>query len=70
MNGAEATAEVFWTAFKACPRKEREAFIARLVRDRRLWEDLVDRVLIRAARAERGKDLSIEEYLRTRRKSR
>lgn len=42
MTGSEATAEVFWTAFRALPRKDRDAVIARLAQDKRLRRDLID----------------------------
>ncbi len=42
MTKTEATAEVFWTAFKALPRKEQDAVVIRLAEDKRLREDLVD----------------------------
>jgi hypothetical protein len=39
MSGAQATAEVFWTAFMAMTEDERRAFLARLLaaRSRRSW---------------------------------
>lgn len=42
MTGREATAEVFWTAFRTLPKADREAVIERLLRDRRIREDLID----------------------------
>lgn len=42
MTKTEATAEVFWTAFKALPRKEQDAIVIRLAEDISLREDLVD----------------------------
>ncbi len=42
MTRAEATAEVFWTAFKALPKKERDIVLARLTSDRILRKDLID----------------------------
>ena len=42
MTAREATAEVFWTAFRTLPRESREAVIGRLLRDRRTREDLLD----------------------------
>ena len=42
MTAREATAEVFWTAFRALPKAERETVIRRLVRDPKLKEDLID----------------------------
>ncbi len=42
MMHTEATAEVFWTAFKALSRKEQDAVVARLAQDKTLREDLID----------------------------
>jgi len=33
MTQTEATAEVFWTALKALPRKEQQAVLRRVIRD-------------------------------------
>jgi hypothetical protein len=46
MAQAQATAEVFWTAFTAMDAEERKAFLERLIGDRRLREDLLDAALI------------------------
>ncbi len=42
MTAREATAEVFWTAFRALPKAERETVIQRLVRDPKFKEELID----------------------------
>lgn len=42
MTTADATAEVFWTAFKTLRKAEREAVIQRLLSDSRTREDLID----------------------------
>jgi len=42
----EATAEVYWTAFRALPKKDRQAVLARFVREREFREDIVDLVLL------------------------
>ena len=42
MMHTEATAEVFWTAFKALSRKEQDAVVARLAQDKRLRKDVID----------------------------
>ena len=42
MTKSEATAEVFYTAFKALSKKDRDALIFRLVEDEELREDLMD----------------------------
>jgi len=42
MTAREATAEVFWTAFRALPKAERETVIQRLVRDPKFKKELID----------------------------
>jgi hypothetical protein len=44
MSPVQATAEVFWTAFKALPRGAREDFIDLLMVDRQLRRELEDRL--------------------------
>ena len=46
----QATAEVFFTAFKALKSKEQEAFLEKVLKDERLSEDLLDRALIKKAK--------------------
>ncbi len=55
MTGQQATAEVFLTAFKGLPRREQEAILARIARDRRLRSVLEDVSDILAVEEERGK---------------
>ena len=38
----QATAEIFMTAFKALPARERSTFLARLLQDNSLREDIMD----------------------------
>jgi len=57
MTSIQTTAEVFWTAFRALPKKEREAFMARLYSDRRYREDLIDLALIKQRQKEPSKSL-------------
>ncbi len=52
MTSAEATAEVFWTAFLSMSAKERKAFLERLIAEPRLREDLLDAALIEERRGE------------------
>jgi hypothetical protein len=68
MTRTEATAEIFWTAFKSSPKKEQDAFIARLARDRRLRKELIDISIA----IERMKDTTrpLAEVLREIRRSR
>ena len=44
MTALQATAEVFWTAFKSLPRGARENFLDRLMVDRGIRRDLEDRL--------------------------
>ncbi len=66
MTQIEATAEVFWTALKALPRKERQAVLRRVVRDEKLRRDLMDMALIESRRGEPARPL--RAYLKDLRK--
>jgi hypothetical protein len=44
MTAQQATAEVFWTAFKALPKIAREDFLSRLFIDRHIRRELEDRL--------------------------
>lgn len=44
MSPVQATAEVFWTAFKALPKGARENFLNRLMVDRQIRKELEDRL--------------------------
>jgi hypothetical protein len=68
MATSEATATVFLTAFRALPRKEREAIMAGLLQDREFREDFFDTVIIEQRRKEPSR--SLDEYLADRRKKR
>ncbi len=46
MTTTEATAEVFLTALRALPKKQRDAVLARIAEDDDLREDLLDLALI------------------------
>jgi len=61
MTKAEATAEVFWTAFKVLPRDEQQAVLRRIVRDQNLRRDLIDLALIEERRDEPARPL--RDYL-------
>lgn len=52
MTRAEATAEVFWTAFVHLPAEERRAFLERLIATPDLREDLLDAAVIEERRGE------------------
>lgn len=52
MTQSQATAEVFYTAFHALKKGEREAFISKLLADENLAEDLRYAVIIEQRRKE------------------
>jgi hypothetical protein len=52
MTQPQATAEVFYTAFQALKKSEREAFIKRLLQDEKLAEDLRYAVVIEKRKTE------------------
>jgi len=58
MTKTEATAEVFWTAFKALPRKEQDAVVIRLAEDKKLREDLIDIAIALERKAEPTRPLT------------
>jgi len=66
MSSIEATSEVFVTAFRALPKKVREAVVEKMLSDKEFMEDLLDTVIIEQRRKERSRDL--DEYLAERRK--
>ncbi|MEW6714820.1 MAG: hypothetical protein AB1306_06995 [Nitrospirota bacterium] len=68
MRANQATAEVFFTAFKALKNKEREAFLEKVISDPELGEDLFDVALIERAKKVKGKVVSAKEYFTKRRK--
>jgi hypothetical protein len=68
MSASEATAEVFWTAFRALPKKDQTAVVSRFLRDRQLREDIIDIATIEQRRREPGR--SLDSYLADRRTKR
>lgn len=68
MKTSQATAEIFFTAFKALKSAEREAFIEKIISDPQLREDLIDIALIEKAKKVKGKPVSAREYFSRRRK--
>ena len=58
----EFTAEIFWTAFKALPHAEQQAFLRRLLRNNRLRHDLIDLAIIEERRDE--PDRPLRDYLK------
>ena len=66
MTITEATSEVFWTAFRALPKRQREAVIGKMLKDKEFREDLMDTVILEQRRKEPSR--SLDEYLARRRK--
>ncbi len=62
MKASRATAEIFFTAFKAMEEAEREAFIEKVVNDPRFKEDLIDIALIEEAKKVKGRSVSARDY--------
>ena len=67
MTAAQATAEVFWTAFKALPKREREAIVKKMLDDKEFIEDLKDAFVIALRINEPSRHLN--EYLADRKKN-
>lgn len=63
MTTKEVTAAVFWTAFKALPKREQEAIVVRLLGDKEFVEDLMDIARIEQARREPGEDTPLRDYM-------
>jgi uncharacterized protein YbaA (DUF1428 family) len=66
MTQPQATAEIFWTAYKGMKPTERDAFLGKLMTDKRLAEDLRYAAVI-----EKRKDeptVSLDGYLASRAK--
>ena len=61
MTEVEATAEVFWTAFKVLPHAEQQAILRRVLQDQNLRHDLMDLALIEDRREEPARPL--REYI-------
>ena len=70
MKASQETAEVFFTAFKALGRTEKEAFIEKMISDTKLRKDLIDVALIEEAKKVKGKPIAAKEYFSRRRKTR
>jgi len=66
MSTIEATSEVFMTAFRALPKKAREAVVGKILSDKEFLEDLIDTVVIEQRRRESSRTL--DEYLSDRKK--
>lgn len=66
MTTAEATAKVFYTAFRALPKKEKEAVVEHLLKDKEFLEDMIDIAIIEQRRKEPSR--SLDEYLKKRKR--
>lgn len=69
MQTNQATAEVFFTAFKALKTNEQEAFLEKVISDPELREDIIDIALIEEAKKIKGKPTSASEYFAKRHKT-
>jgi hypothetical protein len=69
LGAGQATAEVFFTAFKTLNSEEKDAFLEKVINDPALREDLIDIALIERAKKVRGKSVSAKEYFAKRRKT-
>ena len=68
MSSAEATAEVFWRAFRTLTKKDKDAFMQKLFSDKEFREDLIDISIIEHRRKEPSR--SLDSYLTDRKKTR
>ena len=66
MTTIDATAEVFWTAFRALSKKARAAIVERLLADREFREDLIDLAILDQRAKEPSR--SLDDYLTHRRR--
>lgn len=66
-SSVEATAAVFWTAFQALSRKERDAVLKKMLSEKDFVEDLMDIVTINKRKDEPSR--SLDAYLADRKKS-
>jgi hypothetical protein len=62
MTTTQATAEVFWTAFKVLPVDEKRAVLQKIILDENLRRDLMDLSVIEERRNEPGRPL--RDYLK------
>jgi hypothetical protein len=66
MTPAQATVEVFWTAYQALPVKERVKFLKKIISSDKVYEDMIDAAAIEDRKREPS--ISLEEYMRKRAK--
>jgi len=68
LRANQATAEVFFTAFKALKSEGKKAFLEKIINDPKLREDLIDIALIGKTKRIKGNSISAKEYFARRRK--
>ena len=61
MSSAQATVEVFWTAFQALPKEERTSLVEKIMNEESLFEDYIDNKAIEERKDEPS--VSLEDYL-------
>jgi len=66
MTQQQATAEVFWTAYQAMKPGERELFLGKLMKDKRLAEDIRYAAVMEKRKNE--PKISLDDYLAKRAK--
>jgi|MudIll2142460700_1097286.scaffolds.fasta_scaffold03163_3 hypothetical protein len=69
MATTQATAEVFFTAFKSLKGKEREAFLGKVLGDSEIRHDIIDIALIEQAKTVKGKAVDAKTYFQKRSKA-
>lgn len=66
MTQSQATVEVFWTAFQAMKKSEKEAFIAKLLQDKKFADDL--RLAVTINKRKKEPTVALDDYLEKRAK--
>ena len=66
MDVTETTAEVFLTAFRALPKKERKSIVEKLLKDKEFMDDLIDIVIFEQRKSEPSR--LIDEYIYNKKK--
>jgi hypothetical protein len=66
LKASKATAEVFFTAFKALGAEEKDTFIEKMINDPSIKQDLLDLALIEKAKKAKGKPVPAREYFQKR----
>ena len=58
MKNKGATAEIFLTAFKTLPKTEQEIFLSKILKDRKIREDLMDIAIAESRAKDRSRPFS------------